>query len=61
MPIAEYRAELKFKTGEQKMKKLGMTLAIGVLITSLAIPVFARGRGMGGHMGGYGPGMGWNY
>lgn len=34
------------------MKKLGMTLAIGVLITSLAIPVFARGRGMGGHMGG---------
>ena len=34
------------------MKKLGMTLAIGVLMTSLAMPVFARGRGMGGHMGG---------
>ena len=43
------------------MKKLAMTLAIGVLITSLAVPVFARGRGwgMGGHMGGFwggGPG-----
>lgn len=35
------------------MKKLGMTLAIGVLMTSMAIPVFARGRGMGGHMGGF--------
>ncbi len=37
-----------------------ITLAIGLLITSLAIPVFARGRGMGGHhMGGFwggGPG-----
>ena len=41
------------------MRKLGMTLAIAVLISSLAIPVFARGRGMGGHMGGFqggGPG-----
>jgi Spy/CpxP family protein refolding chaperone len=37
------------------MKKLVITLAIGLLITSLAIPVFARGRGwgMGGHMGGF--------
>lgn len=37
------------------MKKLVMTLAIGVLITSLPFPAFARGRGwggMGGHMGG---------
>jgi Spy/CpxP family protein refolding chaperone len=37
------------------MKKLGLTLAIGVLITSFAIPAFARGRGwggMGGNMGG---------
>ena len=34
------------------MKKLVITLAIGLLITTLAIPVFARGRGwgMGGHM-----------
>ncbi len=41
------------------MKKLGIILAIGVLIPTLAIPVFARGRGMGGHMGGFwggGPG-----
>ena len=34
------------------MKKLVITLAIGLLITALAVPVFARGRGwgMGGHM-----------
>ena len=43
------------------MKKLVITLAIGLLITALAIPVFARGRGWGrgGHMGGFwggGPG-----
>jgi zinc resistance-associated protein len=55
MPIAEYRAKQKSKRGEQEMKKLVITLAIGLLITSLAIPVFARGRGwgMGGHMGGF--------
>jgi zinc resistance-associated protein len=59
MPIAEYRAEPKSKRGEQEMKKLGIILAMGVLIPTLAIPVFARGRGMGGHMGGFwggGPG-----
>ena len=43
------------------MKRLVITLAIGLLITTLAIPVFARGRGWGrgGHMGGFwggGPG-----
>ena len=43
------------------MKRLVITLAIGLLITALAIPVFARGRGWGrgGHMGGFwggGPG-----
>jgi len=39
------------------MKKLAIMVAIGLLMTSLAIPVFARGRGwggMGGHMGGFG-------
>jgi Spy/CpxP family protein refolding chaperone len=61
MSIAEYRAEPKSKRGEQEMKRLVITLAIGLLITSLAIPVFARGRGwgMGGRMGGFwggGPG-----
>ena len=43
------------------MKRIVITLAIGLLITALAIPVFARGRGWGrgGHMGGFwggGPG-----
>lgn len=39
------------------MKKLATTLAIALLMTSLAVPVFARGRGwgMGGNWGG-GPG-----
>ena len=34
------------------MKKIVITLAIGLLTTTLAMPVFARGRGwgMGGHM-----------
>ena len=40
------------------MRRLVITLAIGLLITTLAAPVFARGRGwgMGGHMGGFGGG-----
>ena len=39
------------------MKKLATTLGIALLVTSLAVPVFARGRGwgMGGNWGG-GPG-----
>ncbi|NIR16437.1 MAG: hypothetical protein GWN86_21950, partial [Desulfobacterales bacterium] len=43
------------------MKKLVTALGIGLLITTLAVPVFARGRGwgMGGHiMGNRGAGPG---